>query len=199
MRRIYPRSVYWYARYRWSWFLKIVARERRHTFRCQGLIKYPEEYFVLAHRPRQALFFTHFAKAMRIAKARDEGQDPISTIADPEPLEIADIRKDEEDYQEGDDEVPEEEEGQGETREEEQASAQDLTAEEQAFQQPNEISSRAAPDNSVKQGSENQEMMNDQRGVGHKGRTRWVILLVAALIIVAIIVGWVIWRNRFVS
>ncbi len=199
MRSIYPRSVYWYARYRWSWFLKIVARGRQHTFRCQGLSKYPEDYFVLAHQPRQAAFFTHFAEAMRIAKARDQGQNPVSTVTDPEPLEIEDIRKDEEAYLEGDDEVPEEEESQSGTKEEKQSSPLERLVEEgrpsqQDHDRPSADSSDAADHEPRGESTEEQVRSYDLVTLEQKRRRRW--LLLAALIVIVMIVGWILWRNR---
>ncbi len=196
IRRIYPRSVYWYARYRWSWFIKIVSKERHHTFRCQGLKKYPEEYFVQAHRPRQALFFTHFAEAMRIAKARDLGQNPVSTITEPEPLEIADIRKDEEHYEDGDDEVPEEEYGESEVSTGTEVYGEQRSSEEEQYLQTQQSSEdgilvRVDPRESSK---ENQEIIDDPQRMECKVRTRRIVLL-----LVAVIIGWILWRNRFAS
>jgi len=59
------------ARNFWSWFLRNEEPRRKpYRFSCEGLLNYPGQYFVLAHRKNQGQYFWHFSEAMQRGEAR---------------------------------------------------------------------------------------------------------------------------------
>jgi hypothetical protein len=56
----------------WSWFLIKQDGARPFTFSCHGLVGYPRQYFIDAHKPNQGRYFYHFAVALQEAAIRAE-------------------------------------------------------------------------------------------------------------------------------